>query len=237
MKTIKEAALDYVGMNDDKQANSSKSFTKFDMLETYLAGAEFVQKAITGQPQMKCTTAEKLGIIDRCPNHEEVSMVAVKRYKAGEEYKELKSRQLSSAISWEIITLDEPDRVRILEATLQLIQSVKAMTEIEQPTIIDKIKQWGIDRNIHTQDPRIQMCKVMEEIGELAKAINKSDKTGQEDSIGDSMTTLIMVALQCGLDPTKCLEYAYNEIKDRKGMMINGMFVKESDYLLLESKI
>ena len=32
-----------------------------------------------------------------------------------------------------------------------------------------------------------------------------------------------------GLDPVDCLEHSYNEIKDRKGMMINGKFVKEED--------
>lgn len=30
-------------------------------------------------------------------------------------------------------------------------------------------------------------------------------------------------------DPFKCMEIAYNEIKDREGKMINGSFVKKSD--------
>jgi hypothetical protein len=32
-----------------------------------------------------------------------------------------------------------------------------------------------------------------------------------------------------GYKPLECLEFAYNEIKDRKGKFINGSFVKESD--------
>lgn len=38
-----------------------------------------------------------------------------------------------------------------------------------------------------------------------------------------------MIAMQLGLKFDDCLDYAYNEIKDRKGKLINGMFVKESD--------
>lgn len=94
---------------------------------------------------------------------------------------------------------------------------------------ISKIKQWVIDRDLHTQNPKIQMCKVVEEIGELAKAINKYDVAKQIDGIGDSVITLISISEQLGLDFNKCVEYAYNEIKDRKGKLIDGTFVKESD--------
>ena len=91
------------------------------------------------------------------------------------------------------------------------------------------IKQWVIDRNLQTQDPRVQMCKLMEEAGELAKAINKNNKPDQADGIGDCVVVLICLSLQLGLDFDKCVESAYNEIKDRKGRLINGTFVKESD--------
>ena len=52
-------------------------------------------------------------------------------------------------------------------------------------TTIEKIEQWLIDRNLHTQDPKVQMCKTMEELGELAKAIYKGDKEKQMDGIGE----------------------------------------------------
>ena len=95
--------------------------------------------------------------------------------------------------------------------------------------VIEKIQDWIRDRNLHTQDPRIQMCKTMEELGELAKAINKNDHNQQIDGIGDVVVTLICVAMQLDLDFKFCIEYAYNEIKDRKGKLVNGTFVKESD--------
>ena len=96
-------------------------------------------------------------------------------------------------------------------------------------TTVEKIEQWVIDRNLHTIDPKVQMCKTMEELGELAKAINKGDKEKQMDGIGDTVVTLICISEQLGLKFNDCLDYAYNEIKDRKGKLINGTFVKESD--------
>ena len=100
--------------------------------------------------------------------------------------------------------------------------------------VVNKIKQWVVDRNLHIQDPRIQMCKTVEELGELANAINKGDVNGQIDGIGDVVVTLICIAEQLNLDFEMCMQTAYNEIKDRKGKLINGTFVKESDFHLQE---
>lgn len=94
---------------------------------------------------------------------------------------------------------------------------------------LERIKQWIIDRNLHTQDPRTQMCKVMEELGELAKAINKRDVGAQKDGIGDVVVTLVCLSMQLGLDFEECVAIAYNEIKDRRGKLIDGVFIKEAD--------
>ena len=96
-------------------------------------------------------------------------------------------------------------------------------------TTVEKIEQWVIDRNLHTIAPKVQMCKTMEELGELAKAIYKGDKEKQMDGIGDTVVTLICIAQQLGFKFNDCLDYAYNEIKNRKGKLVNGTFVKESD--------
>ena len=95
--------------------------------------------------------------------------------------------------------------------------------------LIKNIQEWVTDRNLETQDPRIQMCKTMEEMGELANAINKGNKADAMDGIGDVVVTLIGISMQLGVDFNECLKMAYNEIKDRKGKMVNGMFVKEVD--------
>ena len=95
--------------------------------------------------------------------------------------------------------------------------------------LIKNIQEWVSDRNLETQDPRIQMCKTMEEMGELANAINKGNKADAMDGIGDVVVTLICISMQLDIDFNECLKIAYNEIKDRKGKMVNGVFVKEVD--------
>lgn len=94
---------------------------------------------------------------------------------------------------------------------------------------VKKIKKWVYDRNLHETDPKHQMCKTMEELGELANAINKNDIDGQKDGIGDVVVTLIALSIQLGLNFEGCVAFAYEQIKDRKGKIVNGIFVKESD--------
>lgn len=97
--------------------------------------------------------------------------------------------------------------------------------------LIDNITQWADDKGILVSEnvPQ-QTMKVMEELGETAGAILKGKKTDEViDGIGDTFVTVIILAKQLGLDPTECLESAWNEIKDRKGKTINGTFIKESE--------
>lgn len=94
---------------------------------------------------------------------------------------------------------------------------------------VKNIEQWFIDKNLHTQSSKIQMCKLLEETGELAKGVNKGDLEKIKDGIGDAVVVLIGVALQNNLKFEECLAFAWNEIKDRKGKLIGGTFVKEAD--------
>lgn len=58
-------------------------------------------------------------------------------------------------------------------------------------TTVQKVEQWVFDSNLHTQDPKVQMCKTVEELGELARVINKGDVKCQIDGIVDTVVTLI----------------------------------------------
>ena len=100
--------------------------------------------------------------------------------------------------------------------------------------LIEKIEQWAKDKGLDTADSSKQMLKVMEELGEVAAAIIRSDRASLRDSIGDSVVTLIILAIQNDMDLYECLNCAYDEIKDRTGEMINGSFVKNSDLELKE---
>ena len=92
----------------------------------------------------------------------------------------------------------------------------------------DRIRQWAADRNlIWGSTPQAQFVKLMEEVGELAEAIAKKKHDQFEDSIGDVFVVLTILAAQHGMEIEECIAYAWDQIKDRKGRMENGIFLKE----------
>ena len=160
--------------------------------------------------------------------------------------------------------------------------------------LIEMVKDWAKERGLDKVDARTQYTKLIEEQGELAKAImqkNVGGGSGVLDSIGDYQVTLIIYCLirdihiafwktvinpkdfavetiymnlvstsskiianynkglvtneirsiettfqllsliaekyDTSLEDT--LELAYNEIKDCKGKLVNGVFIKEDD--------
>ena len=104
--------------------------------------------------------------------------------------------------------------------------------------LITKVIAWASDRNIIQGSTAIkQLDKTSEEFNELQRAVALhlrdpgSEGTFDEvgDAFGDILVTLIIASHQLHVSLPIALEQAYNTIKDRKGMMINGKFVKESD--------
>lgn len=94
----------------------------------------------------------------------------------------------------------------------------------------DKIVKWGEDRGIIPDvDPIAQFNKTMEEAGELAQGIVSNNLDEVRDAIGDIFVTLVMQTRAWNLNMTECVEQAWNDIKDRKGKMVDGQFVKEAE--------
>lgn len=95
--------------------------------------------------------------------------------------------------------------------------------------LIENITQWADDKGILSpENAPQQSMKVMEELGETMGAILKRKRTDEViDGIGDIFVTVIILSKQLGLDPTMCLESAWNEIKDRKGKTVDGTFIRE----------
>jgi NTP pyrophosphatase (non-canonical NTP hydrolase) len=94
--------------------------------------------------------------------------------------------------------------------------------------LVNKIAQWHHDRNlIDGSTDKDQYMKLIQEAGELSDNICKGRDIS--DDIGDMMVVLINIATRNNLTITECLEAAYNDIKDRKGRMVDGVFVKEAD--------
>jgi len=97
-------------------------------------------------------------------------------------------------------------------------------------TVFDSIRNWADKRGIYDSgDTKTQFVKLMEEVGELGKAILKNDKDEFVDAIGDCIVVLTNLSHLGGFDVEHCISSAYNEISNRTGSMVNGTFVKDAD--------
>jgi len=103
------------------------------------------------------------------------------------------------------------------------------LDEVESMTITDKIREWAYERNLHEAEPSKQALKLGEEFGELFEGLAKNNEDLTKDAIGDMYVVMTIMSQQLGFTIEECIEIAYNEIKDRRGKMIDGVFVKESD--------
>ena len=127
------------------------------------------------------------------------------------------------------------------------------------PRLFSKIVEWAKDRNIiKGSTPQEQFTKLLEEVIELYSTLHP-DKTGLqvrnsildltselyfrgkidqapsgktiEDDVGDCVVVLTIISEMQGLTMQKCISQGYSDIEHRKGEMIAGIFVKESDLI------
>lgn len=100
--------------------------------------------------------------------------------------------------------------------------------------LFDKIRRWATDRNlIKGATPAAQFQKLGEEFGELGRALIENQgvvltSEAFKDAVGDMVVVLTILAAQKGVTIEECIALAYDQIKDRKGKMVNGIFVKEA---------
>jgi NTP pyrophosphatase (non-canonical NTP hydrolase) len=104
----------------------------------------------------------------------------------------------------------------------------------------DTVVQWHRNRNlIEGSSDMTQIRKLREEVGELELDISHNYMAGQSperykivdlrDELGDCLVVLINIACRNNFSLYEALEYSFGKIKDRKGKMIDGVFVKEED--------
>ena len=107
----------------------------------------------------------------------------------------------------------------------ETIPPLKVMSD--DRTVYDLIRTWANDKGIYTKgDSKTQYLKLQEESGELAEALLKNDRPEIIDAIGDMVVVLTNLAALENLRIEDCVQSAYDVIKNRKGKMINGTFVK-----------
>ena len=98
----------------------------------------------------------------------------------------------------------------------------------DEQTRFDLIRRWANERGLYDKgDAKTQTLKLMEEAGEICRAVLKDDKAQIIDGIGDCVVVLTNLAFFAGVDIEQCIDTAYEEIKDRTGKMDNGTFKKD----------
>ena len=93
----------------------------------------------------------------------------------------------------------------------------------------DLIRTWANERGLYDKgDTKTQYLKLMEEAGELGRAILKQDEAEFIDAIGDMVVVLTNLARLGDTSIELCIDQAYNVISKRTGKMVNGTFVKDT---------
>ena len=109
---------------------------------------------------------------------------------------------------------------------IQNLRKTKMKSRETQAMIedVNRIKQWHHDRNlIDGSDDKTQFAKLIQEAGELSDNICKGKDI--KDDIGDMIVVLINIAERNDISLTECIKTAWEDIKDRKGMMRDGVFI------------
>ncbi len=106
------------------------------------------------------------------------------------------------------------------------------MANLSLGILAANIEGWHEARNlIDGSTDQAQFVKLIEEAGELAGNIARGKDV--KDDIGDMVVVLINIARRNGLTLEDCVQTAWNDIKNRKGKMVDGVFIKEKDLLPL----
>ena len=94
--------------------------------------------------------------------------------------------------------------------------------------LVGKVIKWHHDRNlIEGSSDKDQALKLLQELGELSDSVCKGKDI--KDDIGDMLVVMLNITTRNNISLTECLAKAWEDIKDRKGRMIDGIFVKETD--------
>jgi hypothetical protein len=95
-------------------------------------------------------------------------------------------------------------------------------------SLTERVIQWHRDRNlIGGSSDKDQVLKLLQELGELSDSVCKNNDI--KDDIGDMLVVMLNICERNNVSLFDCLKVAYNDIKDRRGRMVDGIFVKEDD--------
>ena len=107
-------------------------------------------------------------------------------------------------------------------------EGISVEEKLELYDLINKVVGWHHDRNlIDGSSDKDQTLKLLQELGELSDSVCKGKDI--KDDIGDMLVVMLNITSRNNISLSECLAKAWEDIKDRKGKMIDGIFVKEAD--------
>lgn len=109
-------------------------------------------------------------------------------------------------------TTDAKQAIKGLEEFMEKFAAIHAGTNADQLTLMT-----------------IHALTELHNNGRIKMVAPENARAALADAIGDSVVVDINHCERNNLDYEDCIEGAYNEIKHRKGRMIDGIFVKEAD--------
>lgn len=139
------------------------------------------------------------------------------------------SREMGYSERWcDKIIGTQDGKTKKFELSYVTMDELKENTDkVTMETLVRLVEWWSYERGLHTADPTKQLLKTFEEASEIGEALTKDKPEELKDGIGDTVVTLIIIAQQNGLTLEDCVSAAYGEIKDRKGKLVDGTFIKE----------
>jgi len=144
------------------------------------------------------------------------------------------SNEIAEAIYeiWTFRGTDENERQAIIHTKLAdaIGDSIVVLVNVAAQCGLDIKALWQSQNfTVYTQIPHCGFLIASMGQGRLADAVKKNNQEDAVVAIGIMLYGLELICKEYHLNPLLCLQDAYNEIKDRKGVVYNGIFVKADD--------
>ena len=115
------------------------------------------------------------------------------------------------------------------DCAMNIIEKMKTRNMNE---LVSQVRLWGEEKGITGKSgkatPMTQFEKLEEEVNEVREGLKFKDQHAVIDGIGDCTVVLILLSELIGVPFEDCLQAAYDEIKGRTGIMVDGKFVKDN---------
>ena len=94
-------------------------------------------------------------------------------------------------------------------------------------TTKELVLEWADKKGLLKEENHLkQYAKLQEESNELLIALLNKDPYETIDALGDILVVITILAKQLNLDIDECFRLAYEEIKDRTGVLKDGTFIR-----------